>query len=229
MLSGSICFSLLYILYTNDLPEAIHDHPPQQEHLEETQASPYHTHCHSCGGLCLYADDSTLTLSNTDVRKLDEDIDDRYKKIAEYMARNKLILNSDKTHLLFMTSSRKHQIHQDYGISLNTGTEVIQPQSQERLLGATVSNSLSWNNHIMDSKTSLISCLTSRINAFSKVCQYSNFLTRKMMANGLVMSYLTYLIPLYGGCPDYLLSALQVLQNRAARLATKSNWGTSSS
>ena len=49
------------------------------------------------------------------------------------------------------------------------------------------------------------------------------------MANGLVMSYLTYLIPLYGGCPDYLLSALQVLQNRAARLATKSNWGTSSS
>ena len=38
------------------------------------------------------------------------------------------------------------------------------------------------------------------------------------------LTYLTYLIPLYGGCPDYLLSALQVLQNRAARLATKSNW-----
>ena len=42
------------------------------------------------------------------------------------------------------------------------------------------------------------------------------------------MTYLTYLIPLYGGCPDYLLKSLQVLQNRAARLATRSAWGTAS-
>ena len=43
------------------------------------------------------------------------------------------------------------------------------------------------------------------------------------------MSYLSYLIPLYGGCPDYLLTALQTLQNRAARLVTKSSWCTASS
>ena len=54
-------------------------------------------------------------------------------------------------------------------------------------------------------------------------------MTRKMIANGIVMSYLTYLIPLYGGCPEYLLTALQVLQNRAARHVTKSSWATSSS
>ena len=44
-----------------------------------------------------------------------------------------------------------------------------------------------------------------------------------------VKSYLTYLIPLYGGCPDYLLNALQTLQNRAAGLLTKSSWFTASS
>ena len=42
------------------------------------------------------------------------------------------------------------------------------------------------------------------------------------------MSYLSYLMPLYGGCPDYLLHALQTLQNRAARLVTKSGWFTPS-
>ena len=144
------------------------------------------------------------------------------------MAQNRLILNSDKTHLLVMTSARRHTIHHNFGISLNTGTEIIQPQSEERLLGATVSNSLSWNRHIRDSKSSLLSCLNSRINGLAKVCQYSSFRNRKMVANGLFMSYLTYLIPLYGGCPEYLLSALQILQNRAARLATKSSWYTAS-
>ena len=52
---------------------------------------------------------------------------------------------------------------------------------------------------------------------------------RKTVVNGMFMSYLSYLIPLYGGSPEYLITALQILQNRAARLVTKSDWGTSSS
>ena len=140
--------------------------------------------------------------------ELNADIYLKYKVIAQYMDKNKLIL--DKTHLLVMTSARKHLNHQNFGIYLNTGSEIIQPKSEERLLGANVSNSLTWNTHIRDGKGSLISSLTSRINALSKVCHYSNFMTRKMIANGIVMSYLTYLIPLYGGCPEYLLTALQV-------------------
>ena len=71
--------------------------------------------------------------------------------------------------------------------------------------------------------------LTSRVNALYKISFYTSFLTRKMVANGIIMSYLTYLIPLYGGCPDYLLTALQTLQNRAARIVTKSSWFTPSS
>ena len=142
------------------------------------------------------------------------------------MGRNKLVLNSDKTRLLIMTSSKQHRNHQNFNITLDTGTEIIQPVSEERLLGGVVSNDLKWNNHVQDNKKSLIVILTSRVNALSKVSRFSSFKVRKMIADGVVMSYLVYLIQLYGGCSEFLLSALQVLQNRAANLVTRLGWRT---
>ena len=42
-----------------------------------------------------------------------------------------------------------------------------------------------------------------------------------MLANGLFLSKLTYLIPLWGGCENFLIRSLQIVQNRAARVVTK--------
>ena len=48
-----------------------------------------------------------------------------------------------------------------------------------------------------------------------------------MIANGIVMSKLTYLIQLWGGCSKHLILCLQLLQNRAARIVTGKDWFTS--
>ena len=47
--------------------------------------------------------------------------------------------------------------------------------------------------------------------------------TMKMIGTGIFMSKLIYLMPLWGGCEDYLVRALQVVQNKAARSITKLN------
>ena len=139
---------------------------------------------------------------------------------------NKLFLNSDKTHLLVLTSSKSHSRNGDFGIKMNTGSEIIEPSPTERLLGANLTNNFLWNNHLRDNKKSVISTLRSKNNALSIICHYSSFMVRKMIANGIIMSHILYHIQLYGGCSDELLSALQVQQNRAARLVCKLPWRT---
>ena len=52
------------------------------------------------------------------------------------------------------------------------------------------------------------------------------FRNRKMIADGIFMSKLAYLIPLWGACAKSLLKALQTLQNKAARAVTKLDWNS---
>ena len=49
------------------------------------------------------------------------------------------------------------------------------------------------------------------------MCVNASFGTRLMVANGVVMSKLVYLITLWGGAQQYLLNAVQVQQLAAAR------------
>ena len=68
--------------------------------------------------------------------------------------------------------------------------------------------------------------LTSKINALFKISEISSFKTRKLVATGLILSTVTYIIQVYGGCSGYLLDTLQVLQNKAARCVTQLPWRT---
>ena len=215
MPQGSILGPILYCLLVNDLPEVAHDHPALPE-----APSFWNIHCSKCGGITCFADHSSLSMSNKDPQVLNQEIKDKYKEISAYMASNRLVLNSDKTHLLVMASERNHKSHGNFGVILDTGTETILPQSHEKMLGCNISSNFSWNHHLRDYEYSLNQQLTSTINALRKISYSASFATRKMIANGIVLSRIIYVIQIWGGTHDYLLKMLQILQNKAARFVT---------
>ena len=47
-----------------------------------------------------------------------------------------------------------------------------------------------------------------------------------MIADGIFINKLVYLIPLWGGCAKGLMKSLQTLQNKAARAVSRMNWFT---
>ena len=86
---------------------------------------------------------------------------------------------------------------------------------------------LKQTDHILNGEDALVKELNKRLGALKKVCRVASFKNRKMIANGLIMSKLSYLIPLWAGCETYLMLALQRIQNKAARVVTRSSLSTS--
>ena len=147
-----------------------------------------------------------------------------YEKIATYMSSNQLVLNDEKTHLMvFCNKTNKDKREEVY---LKAGKHTIKPSATQKLLGANICQSLKWREHVIDNKSSLLNQLNSRINGLTLVSRQTSFKTRLMVANGVYMSKLSNLIQVWGGTQDYVLKALQVTQNKAAKYVTGLSWFT---
>ena len=76
---------------------------------------------------------------------------------------------------------------------------------------------MTWNQHVRDSKGSVLRQLTIRVNGLKKLTNKADLRTKLMLANGIIMSKLSYGIAMWGNCQGYLKKALQIQQLTAAR------------
>jgi hypothetical protein len=204
---GSVGAPLLFLMANTDLPDIIHSHPVRYE--EPTG------HCEADGDSVHFVDDSTVIFSSSDPDAISEKLTKHYGDIADYMAANKLVINGDKTHLLVMAPRRLAGRRQE--VSIMAGGHRIQPTEAHKLLGVTIHQSMSWNQHVRDGKEAVLKQLTSRVNGLRKLATRADFKTKLMLANGIVMSKLCYGLAVWGSCQGYLRRALQVQQLTAAR------------
>ena len=155
---------------------------------------------------------------------LSDKLSEQYRKLADYMGDNKLVINDDKTHLLVMGGPKFKAVRQQ--VNINTGTVSVTPVETDKLLGLNIHQSLKWRKNIISNKKSMIKSLTTRLNALKKLAVNANFKTRLMVANSCFMSIIIYMVSVWGGTEDYIVKAVQVMQNKAARCVTKQSWFT---
>ena len=212
---GSILGPLYYCIFTNDFPEVVHN----SECSCKTEIG-FSLECHQCGSTVVYADDSTFTISDRDPISLSNKLSDKFKLMADYLTSNKLKVNEDKTHLLVMcTDQRRRRLSSD--VTIETQNHIVRATETERLLGVYIQSNMKWVEHVRDSKFSVLQSLSLRHRALKTIASVASFKSRLSVANGIFMSKLTFNIPLWSGCSDYLVNALQVSQNAAARTVTK--------
>ena len=117
------------------------------------------------------------------------------------MSAHHLALNDEKTHLIVLAN--KTNSHQKGNVYIQAGEHVIKPSSTEKLLGCHISETLKWNEHLMENKESLLNQLNGRMKGLTSICRRASFKTRLMVANSVYMSKLCYLMQIWGGASSH--------------------------
>ena len=191
---GSILGPIFYTIFTNELPEVVHEASCPLGEAEGVGI--FHTQCQECGGVCCYADDSTYSVQGSDPVELSSKLTQKYSALAEFLTANKLKVNDDETHLLVMSTRQKRQFRDTSTITISTPTAIITPSKVERLLGAQVHQDMKWKEHVLDNDDSLIKSLNKRAGALKKISSSVSFKTRKMTANDSYISKLINHMPM---------------------------------
>ena len=87
----------------------------------------------------LFADDTSLTLSNSNIKPLEKDVNSEVKKINDWMCLNKLSINFAKTEFLLITKQRNNV---DFNITMYN--HKIERKSHVKYLGVITDDALLW-------------------------------------------------------------------------------------
>jgi hypothetical protein len=197
---GSIGGPILWLCFTCDQPDVVHDHPVDGQDLhcgcagghvrldpDRVVGGPVEP-VGDCGDMVGYVDDGAYSYAHTDPTVLSQVLTRKYGLLEEWISANKLAINPDKTHLMVMGSKKISARRNQF--SIQAGPFTINPTESEKLLGGHLHQSLQWNHHIRDHKNTIMNQLTTRINGLKKIARNSTFNARLMVANGVIMSKL---------------------------------------
>ena len=168
----------------------------------------------------LYADDQQIYLSfkpgHTGVQSTQDDcihhMEGCVEEIKNWMARNMLKLNEEKTEFIIF---RIHQqLKKIQNITIRIGNTNITPVDHVRNLGFMMDMFCKNNRHINYLSSSLYHQLRNIWNIRGKL----DFDTAKLVVQALILSKLNYCNSLLVGTPKCHLSHLQCVQNMACRV-----------
>ena len=184
---GSIIGPVMFLLYINDL-------------------------CVTCNypKYILYADDTTVTLSNENFTDLINQTNNELELISQWAIHNRLTVNADKTECMVFSN---REISTNTNSLLTLGTDHLNLKNNSKFLGVFLDNKTSFSSHIdfirnkITKSSGILYRINSSLNQQARLSFYYSF----------VYPYLSNNIEIWGRTHQYLLQSLFIAQKRIIR------------
>ncbi len=193
---GSILGPLLFILYVNDITET-------------TDVLKF----------VLFADDTTITYSHTDIFSKFDLINKELQEVCNWFKANKLSVNASKTNYMLLGTRAKTCIQ-------NNESQIILDRvkldrvNKTKFLGVTVDENLTWKSHI----DNISKNISKGVGIISKLKYYVPEQVLYSLYCTLILPYINYSIIAWGSsCKTYLKNIFK-LQKRAVRIISNSHY-----
>ena len=191
---GSVLGPLLFLLYINDFSNSAKD-------IE------FH----------LFADDSNLFSSGKKLQTLELNLNRDLISVNQWLCANKLSLNIDKSNFVIFRPPQKKV---NYNIKLKIDNKDIKEMKSIKYLGVYIDCHLKWKEHILEVSKKL----ARGIGILLKLRHFVNLASLVQVYYSIIYSFLTYGIIVWGNTYSSNLQPLIILQKKAIRIITFSDF-----
>ena len=164
----------------------------------------------------IFADDTSVFYSHSDFNHLMNLLNRELSKISQWFKCNKLSLNINKTNFIHFNKTTSHRNN----IVLKIDGLPLTEKQSTKFLGVVLDSNLTWNEHIHNIHTSI----SRNIGVLYKLREYISEKSLLILYNSLVLSHLNYCNIAWGNCSVTKINSLCLLQKRAIRTITKSDY-----
>lgn len=188
---GSILGPLLFIIYINDLPNAL-------SHSKAT----------------MFADDTNILKTSSEPKQLIKDINEDANKLYIWFNTNKLSLNITKTYFIIFSKSNKLRTS-DWKITI--GNTEIEQKLTTLFLGMHIDSKLNWHNHILNLHTKI----SKSIYAINRTKHFLPRKQLKILYHSLIQPHIEYGLILWGTTHSTYINRIAVLQKKVIRIINR--------
>ena len=192
VIQGSILGPVLFLLFTNDLPQHI----------------PY-------GKVVMYADDTQFLDAEfpSNAQALKVRIESSLHVSMKWFTQNRLKINPTKTEMIIMRS-RRQKVNADFII--NFGNDEISPRQSVKVLGVAIDQHLSWSEHVSAVVKRCYCVLVSLARTRHKMPKC----VRRLLVESLVFPHIRYCLTVWGNCTSAQRHRVQKAINFGVRIVT---------
>ena len=190
-----------FLIYINDLPNCL------------SVASPN-----------VYADDTNITVAAGSLTELENKINLDLENLNRWLVANRLSLSVAKTEFMVIGSHQRVRASGNEEINVEISGKSITRVRKVKSLGLLIDEHLTWKDHVDET----VKKISKAIGALKRVRPFISVKTALQIYHALIRPYFDqYCSSDWGECSVTLCDKLQKLQNRAARVITRSGYDVS--